>query len=120
MEVTFISIDQENHKIEYKAIAKQDGNGISFSDKSCENTVIYLKIKENKLHLLRQGEVTMEMEFIPKEKTKGYYQNQLGLSFEFDVYCSLCIIKDERIDVHYEMILEDGTTNKQKLAFIIN
>ena len=62
----------------------------------------------------------MEMEFIPKEKTKGYYQNQLGLSFEFDVYCSLCIIKDERIDVHYEMILEDGTTNKQKLAFIIN
>ena len=96
MKISFLSIDNEKNRIFFSSEAVKSNDELAFVDGTTPNTTIHLITIDNKLKLIRDGSVKMEMIFIDKEKTKGTYRNEMGLEFEFDIFCHELIIEEQR------------------------
>ena len=119
MEVSFYSLDNDNNKIIYKSEYKKINNTIIFKDKSLENTDLYITIENDHLVIKRVGQVTMTFKAKLKEITDVYYKNEMGLEFNFKVKTTSIILKDNRIDLEFLMILDNEVINSHKIWIII-
>lgn len=115
MEVTFYSLDDENNKIFFKSKGTKEKNIISFADKSNENTTISLEILDSSITFYRKGNVDMKMILKKNKILDCYYKNQIGLEFNFKVNCKELIIKENRIDMEYDMILDNDIMSSHKI-----
>lgn len=119
MKVFFYSIDDEENKISYNSEAHYEDDMLVFEDKSYENTKMYLKIDKDRVIINRKGMIIMNLELIGNKKTKGYYQNEIGLEFDFIIDCSNLVITDKRIDISYAMILDNQVLSSHKIWIIL-
>ncbi len=117
MIVSFISIDEDDNKIEYTSSADVINDKIIFMDKSTTNTNIMIYKKNDSLYLKRYGLIDMTMEYKLGNKTLGYYKNQDGIEFEFQTYTNYLEIKDDKYIVDYEMIVENDVVSK--ITFVL-
>ncbi|MDE5566542.1 MAG: DUF1934 domain-containing protein [Anaeroplasmataceae bacterium] len=120
MQVTFSSLDEEMNRIQYEASVKQEENYLIFEDKSVPNTWVKILIESEVIHLVRYGQVQMEMTFDPTKKTIGHYQNEMGLDFNFMIDCSKLSISKEHITIHYQMILDETIKTKHKISLLFH
>lgn len=119
MQVFFYSLDNQNNKVSFNTAYKREDNKIIFEDKSIENTVIYLYIYKDKLILERKGSVEMKISFIKNKSIPSYYKNQLGLEFNFIAKCHKLTITENRIDIEYDMILDNDLISSHKIWIIM-
>ena len=119
MEVSFYSVNDENEKVCFKSLAEKNNNQIIFQDKSLSNTMIYLTILKDKLIFERKGDCNMKIELKNDKKTLGFYSNEIGLEFNFETKCKELIIKDKRIDIQYDMILDNSILSSHKIWIIM-
>lgn len=118
MKVKFLSFDDDNNKIYFVSEATTKENILSFTDKSCENTIIDLTIENDSLTLIRRGNTNMRMSFLEGQVTKGSYHNSMGLEFEFAINCLNLQISANRIRVDYDMIIDEYTKTRHKLSLL--
>ncbi len=119
MIVSFISIDEDNNKIEYTSHANIDNNKIIFKDKSTNDTNIMIYQESDSLYLKRYGMVDMIMEYKLGYKTKGYYKNQDGIEFEFQIFTKYLEINADKCIVDYQMIVENDVVSKTSVILEI-
>lgn len=120
MQVTFTSLDEEMNRIQYEASVKQEENYFIFEDKSVSDTQVKLLIESEVVHLIRFGQVQMEMIFDPKKKTMGHYQNEMGLEFQFMIVCTKLSISKDCVIIHYQMILDETIKTKHKITLLFH
>ena len=119
MEVFFYSLDNENNKVSYKSNAELSNGKLVFIDKSIESTTIHLSIMKDKLELQRIGNTNTDLVFIENKTTKAHYKNIDGLEFDFLVKCNKLITSLNRIDIEYDMILDNELLSSHKIWIII-
>lgn len=119
MKVFFYSIDDDNNKIHFNADGFYEEDFLTFEDKSIPNTKIYLKQENNELIFKRLGFVEMNMRLKHQEKTKAKYKNDMGVEFDFETITKILSYKDNRIDIEYDMILDDKVYSTHKIWIII-
>ena len=115
MEVTFYSLDDENNKIFFKSKGTKENNIISFKDKSNENTTILLEINASSITFYRKGNVDMKLILEKNNTNECYYKNEMGLEFNFKAFCKELIVKEKRIDIEYDMILDEDILSSHKI-----
>ncbi len=120
MKVNFLSFDENNNKIYFTSDYVKDDNKIVFLDKSTLNTEIHLQIKDKEVVLERIGSTNMQMIFNLKKLTKGFYNNDLGLEFNFQIKCYKLLCRDNKLNVEYDLIMEDGQKHGHKIALLFN
>src|SRR5574344_1464710 len=106
MRVSFHSII-DNNKVYFQSNVDKIDNQYVFIDKTLNDTKMIFEIKESDLIIRREGSTHMQMLLKENEKTKGSYQNELGLAFDFEVICTSLEITKNRINVEYKLILEE-------------
>lgn len=115
MKITFYSLDDEKNKIFFKSEGKKIDNCIIFEDKSYDNTVIKLELYSSSIILNREGNVNMKLILKKNEASECFYQNEMGLEFKFMAFCKDLIIKENRIDIEYDMILDEDILSSHKI-----
>ncbi len=115
MNITFYSLDSLDNKIFFKEKGMFDKNILIFNDKSVENTKIYLTINDNDIILDRVGNVKMHMHFIRNTETTGFYENELGLQFKMNILTSKLIIKANKVEIEYSLILDGNMLSSHKI-----
>jgi uncharacterized beta-barrel protein YwiB (DUF1934 family) len=120
MRLSFHSIDDNDNKIFYEADYEKSDNEIVFIDKTLENTTNHLIIDQDKLKLIRLGEVEMEMTFDLNRSTNGYYKNTMGLEFTFTVKTNKLKVVKNKILVEYNMILDEFTASTHKIWILLH
>ena len=120
MRLSFHSIDDNDNKIFYETNYEKSENEIVFIDKTLENTTNHLLIDEDKLKLIRLGDVEMEMLFILNQTTNGYYKNNIGLEFEFIIKTNKLKVEKNKILVEYNMILDEFTASTHKIWILLH
>ena len=119
MIISFYSIDEELNKVSFKSDAKIVNNSIIFEDKSVKDTIINLEIYDNKIIIDRSGFINTYFEFRLNEFFNTKYKSEEGLEFEFKIFCNLLEIKQNRIDIEYDMILDENIKFHHKLWIIL-
>lgn len=119
MKVFFYSIDDEKNKINFNTEGFYENDYLVFSDKSIPNTKIYLKYENNTLIFKRFGFVNMNVRLHHQEKTNAWYKNDMGLEFNFITFTKVLNYKDNRIDIEYDMILDNKVYSTHKIWIII-
>lgn len=120
MKVTFLSLDDDNNKVYFTSDYSKVDDQIVFLDKSTPNTEIHLKIKDEEVILERIGSVNMQMIFNLKHLTKGFYNNDMGLDFNFQIKCHKLLCRNKKVNVEYDLILEDGQKLGHKFSLLFN
>lgn len=115
MIVSFNSLDEELNKVSFVSKAKRINDIIVFEDKSVNDTMINLKIRNNSIIIDRSGHVNLYMEFKENNIFKTKYKSNDGLEFDFEIFCNMLDIKQNRIDIEYDMILDDFTKTHHKI-----
>ena len=120
MMLTFHSIDDENNKIIFKSEYKKNNNIIIFEDKSVENTMIFLTINEDNIIFERKGNINMKLILHKNIKTQGYYQNELGLDFKFNIITSKLEYNKNKINIGYSMYLDEDLISTHKIWILFH
>lgn len=120
MRLSFHSISDNEDKIFYETEYVMDDNEIIFLDKTTENTTNHLFILEDKIKLIRLGNVNMEMLFDLSKDTKGKYSNELGLEFDFIIRCYKLRVQKNKILIEYNMILDEFTSSTHKIWILLH
>lgn len=115
MKIIFHSIDSNEEKIFYQVEGQLIKNLLIFEDKSTPNTTIYLTINNDNIILDRVGEVNMHMQFINNQIVEGNYENKLGLEFNIKIKTNGLIIKKNKIDIDYDLIIDNYTASSHKI-----
>ena len=118
MIVSFTSIDEELNKVSFESEAKCINNSIIFEDKSINDTIINLELYDDKVIIDRSGYVNLYLEFRMNESFRTKYKCDNGLEFEFDIFCNLLDIKQNRINIEYDMILDKTNKTHHKLSLL--
>lgn len=115
MELVFHSLDSASNKVFYKTTLKKVDNTLIFSDKTVENTTIYLTIEEDSLLFERKGNITMEMVIKENEESIGQYENINGLMFEFKVKTKKLSILKNNIEMEYALYVDEDEISIHKI-----
>lgn len=119
MEVFFYSLDNQNNKVSFKSNAEYINNKLVFKDKSIDSTNIHLSISKDKLVLERIGKTEMKLALIENISSEAYYRNEMGLEFNFIAKCHKLNITNNRIDIEYDMILDNELLSSHKIWIIM-
>lgn len=120
MDVSFLSFDDNQNKISFKTKVLEYGEQIVFEDKSCDNTLIIINIFDKKIQLHRQGNVNSIMNFELNKTTEATYQNNEGLEFKFKTKCLKLERTNNKIIIHYEMIMDEQVVLTNKISLLFN
>lgn len=120
MDLTFYSIDSNNDKVIYHTSYIKSENTIIFDDKSVSNTKIYLTIDDNKVLFERKGNVSMKILLEEDKLSFCHYENEMGLSFDFTVVTTYLSISNKRIEMAYELFLENDMISNHKITIIFH
>lgn len=116
----FKSIDKEGNIIEFESICLYENGIYSFKDESIENTMIHVSFDSNNLNFIREGDTIMDLNLIYKQKTSGYFENKLGLKFEFESFCNDLSLNFNKIYVSYSLFIENELINEHKIWILFN
>lgn len=119
MVVSFFSIDNQNNRVCFKSEAVYENQTLIFQDKSVKDTYIHVAENGDKLRFERKGAVRMVMELEVGCLRNGFYKNDLGLEFTFFSYCRALKITEKKIEMEYDMILDEAVLSKHKIWIII-
>ena len=120
MIVNFKSIDKDGNITEFETEYNYENNVYSFEDKSTENTMIYVSFDSNSLSFIRKGDTIMNLDLIYKQKSSGYFKNNLGLRFEFETFTNDLSINFNKIYVSYSLFIENDLINEHKIWILFN
>ena len=120
MKVTFLSLDDEKNKVFFESEASKQGNEIIFIDKTSTNTTIEMTVNEDEVKMVRKGTVNSTMVFSITKKTKGNYNNEMGLEFDFDIHCTRLEVSKNKILIHYTLILDEFMKTNHKISLLLN
>lgn len=115
MKVIFHSLDSNEEKIYFQVEGKIIKHLLIFEDKSTPNTIIYLAINKDNIILDRVGDTNMHMNFKSNQIIEGYYKNKLGLEFRIFIKTNNLIIKTNKIEIDYDLIIDDYTASSHKI-----
>lgn len=113
-------MDEDGNKVHFESEAVINQEELAFVDKSCENTTIHFLFSDTKMVLQRDGDTQMEMVFDLQKRTNGFYENSEGLRFDFLVECTHLECTNQKITIHYTMILDKQTKTKHKISLLLN
>lgn len=116
----FKSIDKEGNVIEFESDCSYENGIFTFKDQSIENTMIHLTYDSNSVSILRNGDTKMDLNLIYKQKTSGYYENNLGLKFEFYSFTNDLSVNSNQIYVSYSLFIENDMINEHKIWILFN
>ena len=116
----FKSIDKEGNIIEFESICLYENGIYTFKDESTENTMIYISFDSNNLNIIRKGDTTMDLNLIFKQKTSGYFENNLGLKFEFESFTDDLSVNFNNIYASYSLFIENELINQHKIWILFN
>ena len=111
----FHSLDSNEEKIYFQVEGKIIKHLLIFEDKSTPNTIIYLAINKDNIILDRVGDTNMHMNFKSNQIIEGYYKNKLGLEFRIFIKTNNLIIKTNKIEIDYDLIIDDYTASSHKI-----
>ena len=120
MRLSFHSISDNEDKVFFETEYVKEENEIVFLDKTWENTTNHLILLEDKVKLIRLGDVNMEMLFDLSKETIGKYSNNLGLEFSFIVKCYNLKVQKNKILIEYNMILDEFTSSTHKIWILLH
>lgn len=119
MMIHFYSVDNDNNKVSFKSEGYESNGKLCFLDKTIKDTMIYLTISTDKLLFERKGRIEMVLPLQQEIKSKAYYKNELGLEFDFIADCTKLEINRDRIDIQYDMILDNEVQSSHKIWIIL-
>ena len=118
MKLKFQSSNNDADLVEFEAQYISENNKIIFDDLSIENTKIIIDIlDEFNVNFKRVGNINMEILFSLNNDKIASYSNNLGVSFDFNVFTNKLVIKNDQIIVEYESNIMDF---KQKHKIFID
>ena len=120
MKVSFISIDDENNKINFSTDVTLLDNKYTFIDKTTPNTNIEIEVLGECVRLTRTGDTTMYMLYDLKNITSGSYENVEGLEFSFEIKTTKLEIQKTKIRIDYSMIMDKQVLSSHKLSLLFN
>ena len=120
MRLSFHSISDNEDKIFYETSYVKEDNELVFLDKTCENTTNHLIFIDDKIKLVRTGEINMEMLFDLSKDTIGNYSNNMGLEFSFIIRCYNLKVTKNKILIEYNMILDEFTSSTHKIWILLH
>ena len=115
----YFEMISENVNINFKVFGKKEDNVLIFPDKSVPNTIMNVIIENNKIEIIRSGNVNMRQVFKLGTKIEGYYKTSDGIEFEIACYTKELSVTENSITILYEHYLEDKwqSSNKLKILF---
>ena len=116
----FKSIDKEGNIIEFESACIYENGIYRFADGSIENTMIYVSFDSDSVSIIRKGDTNMDLNLIYKQKTSGYYENNLGLKFEFESFTNDLSVNFNKIYVSYSLFIENDMVNEHKIWILFN
>lgn len=118
MKLKFQSSNNDADLVEFEAQYISENNKIIFDDLSIENTKIIIDIlDEFNVNFKRVGNINMDILFSLNNDKIASYSNNLGVSFDFNVFTNKLVIKNDQIIVEYESNIMDF---KQKHKIFID
>ena len=120
MKVSFISIDDENNKINFSTEVTKVDNIYRFIDKTTNNTTIEIEVLGNSVRLTRIGDITMYMLYDINNITSGSYENVEGLEFNFEIKTTKLEVQNNKIRIDYSMIMDKQVMSSHKLSLLFN
>ncbi len=102
MQVSFKSLDDDGNEIDFRSDALYKDDYLIFNDNQYDDTTIYLKASNNRIELLRKGQINMSLIFDNDKIGFLKYENE-GLYFELSVEAKEIIIKKEHIYFEYNL-----------------
>lgn len=118
MKLKFQSSNNDADLVEFEAQYISENNKIIFDDLSIENTKIIIDIlDEFNVNFKRVGNINMDILFSLNNDKIASYSNNLGVSFDFNVFTNRLVIKNDQIIVEYESNIMDF---KQKHKIFID
>lgn len=118
MKLKFQSSNNDTDLVEFEAQYISENNKIIFDDLSIENTKIIIDIlDEFNVNFKRVGNINMDILFSLNNDKIASYSNNLGVSFDFNVFTNKLVIKNDQIIVEYESNIMDF---KQKHKIFID
>lgn len=120
MKVSFLSMDNNENKVNFTTEVEKKDNIFIFNDLSTTNTTIEIEILNKNVRLTRTGDTTMYILFDLNYITSGSYKNSLGLAFEFDIKTTRLDILSNKIRIDYDMIIDKETLSSHKISLLFN
>lgn len=118
MKLKFQSSNNDADLVEFETQYISENNKIIFDDLSIENTKIIIDIlDEFNVNFKRVGNINMDILFSLNNDKIASYSNNLGVSFDFNVFTNKLVIKNDQIIVEYESNIMDF---KQKHKIFID
>lgn len=118
MKLKFQSSNNDADLVEFEAQYISENNKIIFDDLSIENTKIIIDIlDEFNVNFKRVGNINMDILFSLNNDKIASYSNNLGVSFDFNVFTNKLVVKNDQIIVEYESNIMDY---KQKHKIFID
>lgn len=118
MKVHFYSISSSG-RVDFETTADHLEDKIKFKDLSQNDTNIEIAFLDEHIHFIRTGEVESLMPFHLNEKTKGYYKNNLGLSFELEVFTKRISKEKSKISIEYDFFIDGEHQDTVKIYLLM-
>lgn len=118
MKIHFYS-KTNDFELEYFADAKKIDGAYIFKDESLENTQISMKPIGNTLLFERFGDVSMKVLYENGKNCSGAYANKMGLDFDFVAKTDLLDIKDNEINLQYDLFIDGEKQNTCRIRILI-
>ena len=114
MEVSFKSIDNLDNEITFRTEAHYEDDFLVFEDTVVQNTMIFLKTKNNEIELLRKGKIDMAL--VLKEKIDGYLKyKDSEIYFELVAKTNEISIKNDEIYFDYDLFDDNLSVGNHKI-----
>lgn len=117
MNIVFYSLDSYNNKVYFKTEGIFNNNILSFSDDISNYEFI---IKNDFITLNRTGSVIMNLIFKKNKKTEGSYKNELGLEMKLEIFTKFLSIKNNKIDIEYDLFINNELISSHKIKILFN
>ncbi len=118
MVITF-KMDNGEDVIEFRAIAKQKNNILTFADKNNKQNTITVEIEsDSEVNIYQSGTIDMQQSHKLKQKTEGYYHGQHGVSMQTACFTKEIIVNQEGIFINYDYFSNDNLVSSNKLTII--
>ena len=101
----FYSIDSENNEVRYVSVFERHSNTFIFDDRTTPNTKVFLTIGEEFV-IERKGKINMNFRFNKSKLTEGLYENDMGLSINFQIETTDVYFTGDNFYVSYDLYLD--------------
>lgn len=114
MEISFKSVDDDFNEISYRSDANYQDGYLVFNDNQYDDTTIYLKVENNEVILIREGQINMKLQFNLKELGNLSYETQ-ELAFRLKVKGQNIIKNDNLIHFEYDLFDDEHYLGNHKI-----